>query len=90
MGTIHDTGQSATTPERINSVLRELLKDGKAEVSDLHIRDIARLHGELGWEGEPRFEFAADGVFLSPPGRKRRARTTQPAAQAPSGNGGQS
>lgn len=71
---------------RTNSVLTELLKSGRAEVSDLTVRDVARLAQELGWDGEPRFEFEPNGkVFVSPPGRRRR-RTTQVSGE----NGGQS
>lgn len=81
-GTQVEAGSTPTSTDaaRINAVLRELLKDGKAEVSDLSIRDIARLHDELGWEGEPRFEFTDGDVFVSAPGRRRRTKAATPSA----------
>lgn len=67
---------------RTNNVLGDLIREGKADVTDLTLRDVMALAAHLGWEGTPRVEFADGVAFISAP-RRRRNRTNGGAAQVP-------
>lgn len=56
---------------RTNNVLGDLIREGKADVTDLTLRDVMALAAHLGWQGTPRVEFVDGVAFISAPRRRR-------------------
>jgi hypothetical protein len=73
---------SADDPTLTN-IFEQLLKDGRADVTELTLREVVSIAERLGWSGSPKIEFDSGQAFLRPPNeRLSRARSAVDARQA--------